>query len=72
MNFWKTKVMKEKYPLLSELATSTLGIPPSSASAERMFSIHTAILTAQRMKLTFENFIKYVFIKCNAEYAKEV
>jgi hAT family protein len=70
ISWWKTK--NTLFPMLHSIAISILDVPPSSSEVERSFSKHTAILTAQRQSMCFENFVQYVYIAVNEQIAKLV
>jgi len=61
--FWKAN--HAKFPLLANLAKKYLGIPASSASVERMFSICGHILSLRRRKMGIKIFGEIVFLKLN-------
>jgi hypothetical protein len=61
--FWK--LYENKFQLLSALAKKYLGIPASSASVERIFSISGHVLSAKRSKMSVRLFALLVFLKLN-------
>ena len=63
LEFWKAN--HAKLPLLANLAKKYLGIPASSASVERMFSICGHILSLRRRKMGIKIFGEIVFLKLN-------
>ena len=66
LEFWK--VNENKYPLLATLAKKFLGVPASSASAERMFSIAGHIFSVKRRRMGIKLFERLVFLKLNEEF----
>lgn len=63
LEFWKAN--HAKFPLLANLAKKYLGIPASSASVERMFSICGHIFSLRRRKMGIKIFCEIVFLKLN-------
>ena len=61
--FWKAN--ENKFRILSEMARKYLGVPASSASVERMFSIAGHILSCKRRKMSTKLFCHLVFLKLN-------
>jgi hypothetical protein len=53
------------FPILRELARKYLGIPASSASSERMWSIGSLLVTKTRNRLSTENICHMMFLKHN-------
>ena len=66
LKFWKSN--QYKFPLLAKLAKKFLGIPASSASAERMFSIAGHIFSLKRRKMGMKIFCELVFLKLNENF----
>jgi len=66
LSFWKFN--ENKYPLLAALAKKFLGVPASSASAERMFSIAGHIFSVKRRRMGIKLFERLVFLKLNEEF----
>ena len=66
LEFWKRNELK--YPKLAALAKKFLGVPASSASAERMFSIAGHIFSVKRRRMGIKLFERLVFLKLNEEF----
>ena len=66
LEFWK--VNQFKYPLLAALAKKFLGVPASSGSAERMFSIAGHIFSVKRRRMGIKLFERLVFLKLNEDF----
>ncbi|OWZ02178.1 hypothetical protein PHMEG_00026302 [Phytophthora megakarya] len=62
--YWASRVMV--YPKLYEVAIKTFGIPTSSASAARSWSIHDYIHSKKRNRLERHRVLKLLFIYSNA------
>lgn len=69
LNWWKEHECE--YPLLSNLAKRYLCIPRTSVSSERVCSMATDIITAQRSALTPEHLDQILFLHKNLK-TKEV
>jgi hypothetical protein len=61
--FWKNNHLK--FPELANLAKKYLGVPASSASAERMFSISGHIFSSKRRRMGAKIFSELVYLKLN-------
>jgi hypothetical protein len=66
LDFWK--MHEEKYKPLAQLAKIYLGVPASSASVERIFSISGHILSSKRASMSVRLFANLVFLKLNENY----
>jgi hypothetical protein len=64
--FWK--LHDQKFHILSTLAKKYLGVPASSASVERMFSISGHILSSKRSSMSVRLFALLVFLKLNENF----
>ena len=64
--FWK--LHDQKFQILSTLAKKYLGVPASSASVERMFSISGHILSSKRASMSVRLFALLVFLKLNENF----
>ena len=64
--FWK--LHDQKFQILSTLAKKYLGVPASSASVERMFSISGHILSSKRASMSVRLFAVLVFLKLNENF----
>ena len=63
LEYWQSK--KAIWPCLSHLACKYLGIPPSSAASERLFSSASDIVSTERNRLLPEKAEMLLFIKKN-------
>jgi hypothetical protein len=64
--FWKCHQVK--FPTLAKLALKFLGVPASSASVERMFSIAGHIFSNKRRRCSARVFENLVFLKLNENF----
>lgn len=63
--FWKVNCIH--WPNLAKIAKKVLGVPATSASVERMFSIAGHIFQAKRRRMSDKLFASVVFCKLNEE-----
>ncbi len=63
LEFWLKEA--QTYQFLSKIAESTLGIPASSAAAERLFSIAGKVYCPERCHLSDNKFEQLMFIRPN-------
>ncbi len=63
LEFWLKEA--QTYQFLSKIAECTLGIPASSAAAERLFSIAGKVYRPERCHLSDNKFEQLVFIRSN-------
>ena len=63
LKFWKEN--HSRWPNLSKLAMKVLGVPATSASVERMFSITGHIFQSKRRRMTDKLFSTLVYSKLN-------
>ena len=68
--WWRTYFI-ETAPTLASLAVRVLSVPPSSASAERMFSTFGRIHTDKRNQLSHDTVKKLGFISFNERALRE-
>ena len=61
--YWQSK--KAIWPSLAHLPSKYLGIPPSSAALERLFSSASDIVSTERNRLLLEKAETLLFIKKN-------
>ena len=64
--FWKAN--QSRWPNLAKLAQKVLGVPATSASVERMFSIAGHIFQPKRRRMTDKLFSSLVFTKMNEQF----
>lgn len=67
LQFWKTNC--NNYPKLARLAVICLGMPASSGSVERLFSVSGALQRARRASLLPETIEKLILV---AEYTRRM
>ncbi len=63
LDFWK--VNENRWPVLAKIAKKVLGVPASSAAAERMFSWSGHIFSTKRRCLKARTLAALVFLKLN-------
>ena len=63
LHYWKEN--QHRFPWFSKLAIDVLGVPASTGSVERAFSVATHILSAKRLKMKADLFEALMLIKCN-------
>ena len=63
LHYWKEN--QHRFPWFSKLAIDVLGVPASTGSVERAFSVATDILSAKRLKMKADLFEALMLIKCN-------
>ena len=51
LDFWRMKQEERRFPVLAQLARKYLGLPTSSGSVERMFSVAGSLCRARRARL---------------------
>ncbi len=65
LNFWK--VNENRWPVLAKIAKKVLGVPASSAAAERMFSWSGHIFSSKRRTMKAKTLASLVFLKLNED-----
>jgi hypothetical protein len=70
LQWWKTN--ESKFPTLRHLARKFLGIPASSASSERMWSISGLLVTTHRNRMKSDNITHLMFIKQNSKVVRQL
>jgi len=69
LSWWKHQ--RHSLPGLAQLARKYLGVPASSASSERMFSVSGGICTAKRTNLDTDNLSMLVYLHDNTPIVKK-
>lgn len=66
--FWRVQSVDKRFSKLALLAKKYLGVPASSASVERLFSIAGHIFSSKRRRASAQLLANQVFLKTNEEF----
>jgi len=70
INYWSKSL--SKYPNITQVAASMLGIQASSAPVERLFSVAGKVFRPEKCRLKGETFYRLMFVCCNNRYFKQL